>query len=94
MAQPLRHRQRTRAKTLDDTGNHRTQYAVGPQDGNFPHALRANQVDRSLSQNNQTNTFNLTRLRYPHRPHSILADQPYGQPHRRRMADLRHLPLS
>lgn len=50
----------TRAKTLDDDGNHRTQYAVGPQDGNFPHALGANQVDRSLSANNQTNAFNVT----------------------------------
>ncbi|HWB31807.1 MAG TPA: carboxypeptidase-like regulatory domain-containing protein [Acidobacteriaceae bacterium] len=50
----------TRAKTLDDTGTHRTQYGVGPQDGNFPHALTANQVDRSLSANNQTNAFNVT----------------------------------
>ena len=50
----------TRAKELDNTGNHRTQYPVGPQDGNFPHALRANQVDRSLGQNNQLNTVAAT----------------------------------
>ena len=50
----------TRAKELDDTGNHRSQYAIGPQDGNFTKTLSANQIDRSLGTSSQTNAFNLT----------------------------------
>ena len=50
----------TRSKELDDTGNHRTQYPVGPQDGNFTRAYGANQIDRGLGSSSQTNAFNLT----------------------------------
>ncbi len=50
----------TRMKEIDNTGNHRTQYGLGPQDGDFPNAMSANRVDRSIGQNNQTNAFNLT----------------------------------
>jgi hypothetical protein len=50
----------TRAKEIDDTGNHRTQYGVGPQDGNFYRNYGANQIDRSLGTTSQTNAFNLT----------------------------------
>ncbi len=50
----------TRAKGIDDTGNHRTQFPVGPQDGNFTQYMSANRVDRGLSKANQTNAFNLT----------------------------------
>jgi hypothetical protein len=50
----------TRAKELDDTGNHRTQFPVGPQDGNFTRAYGANQIDRGVGSSNQTNAFNLT----------------------------------
>jgi hypothetical protein len=49
----------TRAKTIDDTGAHRTQFPLGPQDGNFTHQIAANEVDRGLSQYNQTNAFNV-----------------------------------
>jgi hypothetical protein len=38
----------TRSKSIDDTHGHRTQYPVGPQDGNFTRSY------------NQTNAFNLT----------------------------------
>jgi hypothetical protein len=50
----------TRAKQLDDTGNHRTQFPIGPQDGNFTRNYTANQVDRGLGASNQTNALNLT----------------------------------
>jgi hypothetical protein len=50
----------TRAKEVDDTGNHRTQYGVGPQDGNFTRNYSANEIDRGLGTANQTNAFNLT----------------------------------
>jgi hypothetical protein len=50
----------TRGKTLDDDGQHRTQYAVGPQDGNFTRTIGANEIDRGPSTGSQTNAFNLT----------------------------------
>lgn len=50
----------TRSKSIDDTHGHRTQYPVGPQDGNFNHYYSANAVDRGLGSYNQTNGFNLT----------------------------------
>jgi hypothetical protein len=50
----------TRAKELDDTGNHRTQFPVGPQDGNFTRYYSANEIDRALGTSNQTNAINLT----------------------------------
>jgi hypothetical protein len=50
----------TRAKEIDDTGNHRTQYGVGPQDGNFTKNYRTGWIDRGLGTANQTNAFNLT----------------------------------
>ena len=49
----------TRSKELDDTGNHRTLFPMGPQDGNYSRTYGANQVDRGLGQFNQTNTFNI-----------------------------------
>jgi hypothetical protein len=49
----------TRAKEIDNTGYHRTQFPVGPQDGNFVQNMPANRVDRSLGTSNQTNGFNL-----------------------------------
>jgi hypothetical protein len=50
----------TRSKEIDDTGNHRTQYPIGPQDGNFTRYYTANQIDRGLGSTSQTNAFNLT----------------------------------
>ena len=50
----------TRSKEIDNTGHHRTQFPVGPQDGNFSKFIPANHVDRGLGQYNQTNAFNLT----------------------------------
>jgi hypothetical protein len=50
----------TRSKSIDNTHGHRTQYGVGPQDGNFTRSYTANQVDRGLGSFNQTNAFNLT----------------------------------
>jgi hypothetical protein len=50
----------TRSKEIDDVGHHRTQFPVGPQDGNFTSSIPANHVDRGLGQYNQTNAFNLT----------------------------------
>jgi hypothetical protein len=50
----------TRAKELDDTGHHRTQYPIGPQDGNFTRYYNANQIDRGIGANNQTNAINVT----------------------------------
>jgi len=56
----------TREKTIDDTGNHRTQYGVGPQDGNFTKNYRTGWIDRGLSTTNQTNAINLTWVyRFP-----------------------------
>ena len=50
----------TRSKSLDDTHGHRTQYPIGPQDGNFTRNYTANQIDRGVGSFNQTNLFNLT----------------------------------
>jgi Carboxypeptidase regulatory-like domain len=50
----------TRSKSIDDTHGHRTQYPVGPQDGNFTQNYSANAIDRGLGTFNQTNAFNLT----------------------------------
>jgi hypothetical protein len=50
----------TRAKEIDDTGNHRTQFPIGPQDGNFYRNYTANQIDRSLGTSTQTNAINVT----------------------------------
>jgi hypothetical protein len=50
----------TRRKEIDDTGNHRTQFPVGPQDGNFVQNMSANRVDRGLGTANQTDAFNLS----------------------------------
>ena len=50
----------TRGVELDDTGSHRTQYPVGPQDGNFSHTISANRLDRGLGSSSQLNTINLT----------------------------------
>jgi hypothetical protein len=56
----------TRAKEIDDTGNHRTQYGVGPQDGNFIKNYRTGWIDRSLGTANQTNAINVTFVyRFP-----------------------------
>ncbi len=50
----------TWAKSIDDTGIHRTQYAVGPQVGNFGRNYSANAVDRGLGTYDQRHTFNGT----------------------------------
>jgi hypothetical protein len=50
----------TRRKEIDDTGNHRTQFGVGPQDGNYVQNMSSSRVDRGLGTSDQTNTFNLT----------------------------------
>jgi hypothetical protein len=50
----------TRAKELDDTYTHRTQFGVGPQDGNFTRKYSANEIDRGLGNTNQTNAINVT----------------------------------
>jgi hypothetical protein len=57
----------TRSKEIDDTptggggeNGHRTEYPVGPQDGNFTRDYTANQIDRALGVSNQTNAVNLT----------------------------------
>jgi len=50
----------TRSKSIDDTHGHRTQYPVGPQDGNFTRNYTGNQIDRGLGSFNQTNAFNAT----------------------------------
>jgi hypothetical protein len=50
----------TRAKEIDDTGNHRTQFPLTNVDGNFTYPLTANQVDRATGTSNQTNSINLT----------------------------------
>ncbi len=50
----------TRSKSIDNTHGHRTQYPVGPQDGNFTRTYSANAIDRGLGTYNQTNAFNLT----------------------------------
>lgn len=49
----------TRAKEIDDTGSHRTQFPVTNVDGNFPTPLSANRVDRAIGSSNQTNSINL-----------------------------------
>jgi len=49
----------TRSKEIDDTGQHRTYYPVGPQDGNFTNTIGANEIDRALGTASQTNAFNL-----------------------------------
>lgn len=50
----------TWSKSIDDTGNHRTQYGVGPQDGNFSHNYTANGIDRGLGTFDQRHNFNGT----------------------------------
>jgi hypothetical protein len=50
----------TRAKEIDDTGIHRTQYPVGPQDGNFSRNYSANAIDRAQGTSSQTNAINVT----------------------------------
>lgn len=50
----------TWSKSIDDTGIHRTQYGVGPQDGNFSRYYSANSVDRGLGTYDQRNAFNAT----------------------------------
>jgi len=50
----------TWAKSIDDTGSHRTQYGVGPLDGNFTQNIPANKVDRSLGSFDQRHNFNGT----------------------------------
>lgn len=50
----------TWSKSIDDTGIHRTQYPVGPQDGNFAHSFSASGVDRGLGTFDQRHNFNAT----------------------------------
>ena len=50
----------TRQKQIDDTGNHRSEFPIGPQDGNFTKLYSANEIDRGLGQNDQTNKLDVT----------------------------------
>ena len=50
----------TWSKSIDDVGNHRTQYPVGPQDGNFTRSYAASQIDRGLGTFDQRHAFNAT----------------------------------
>lgn len=50
----------TWSKSIDDTGNHRTQYPVGPQDGNFSRSYSASAIDRGLGTYDQRHNFNGT----------------------------------
>jgi hypothetical protein len=50
----------TWAKSIDDVGQHRTQYPVSPIDGAFPHYIPANAVDRGLGTYDQRHNFNGT----------------------------------
>jgi hypothetical protein len=50
----------TWSKSIDDTGNHRTQYPVGPQDGNFSRNYTASGIDRGLGTFDQRHNFNAT----------------------------------
>ena len=50
----------TWAKSIDDVGQHRTQYSVSPIDGAFARSIPANAVDRGLGTYDQRNNFNGT----------------------------------
>jgi hypothetical protein len=50
----------TFSKEIDDTHGHRTQYPVGPQDGNFSHFYPSDRVDRGVGTFNQKNVINAT----------------------------------
>jgi hypothetical protein len=50
----------TWSKSIDDTGNHRTQYPVGPMDGNFNRVYSASAIDRGLGTYDQRHNFNAT----------------------------------
>jgi len=50
----------TYSKSIDDTHGHRTQYPVGPQDGNFSHAYPSDRIDRGVGTFNQTHVINAT----------------------------------
>ena len=50
----------TWSKSIDDVGNHRTQFPVGPQDGNFTRSYTASGIDRGLGTFDQRNNFNAT----------------------------------
>jgi hypothetical protein len=50
----------TWSKSIDDTGAHRSQFPIGPQNGNFVRNYSAGRVDRSLGTYNQPYAFNLT----------------------------------
>jgi hypothetical protein len=50
----------TRSKQIDDNSTHRTQWGVGPQDGNFTKQIPANHVDRGLGKYSQANAINVT----------------------------------
>lgn len=50
----------TWAKSIDDVGNHRTQYPVTPLDGNFGRNYTANGIDRGVGTYDQRHAFNAT----------------------------------
>ncbi len=50
----------TWSKSIDDTGNHRTQFPVNPTEGNFTRSYTANGIDRGLGTFDQRNNFNGT----------------------------------
>ena len=85
----------TRSKSIDDTHGHRTQYPVGPQDGNFTRTYAANAIDRGLGSFNPDQRLQPhLGLRLSHRSWtSVLRHQPPHGADRRRLADLRNLPV-
>jgi hypothetical protein len=50
----------TWSKSIDDTHGHRSQYPIGPQDGNFTHYYPSDRVDRGLGTYDQRNNINVT----------------------------------
>lgn len=50
----------TWSKSVDDVGQHRTQYSVGPVDGAFSHRIPMNAVNRGLGTFDQRHNFNGT----------------------------------
>jgi hypothetical protein len=50
----------TLSKEIDDTHGHRTQYPVGPQDGNFSHFYPSDRIDRGVGTFNQRHVINAT----------------------------------
>ena len=50
----------TRSKSMDDTHGHRSQFPIGPADGNFVKQYASDRVDRGLGSFDQRNALNFT----------------------------------